>query len=130
MLGIFWCLDLLVGLPPRAPAHPAGTGKGLADRAAREELPVPIGLATTRSRRKAAERAASRAVLRQLVRHRSPTYRPEPGRILMITSTYNRGGVERQMIATASGLIQRGYDVRIMALGLLEPGTPSVEAEI
>jgi glycosyltransferase involved in cell wall biosynthesis len=48
----------------------------------------------------------------------------------MITSTYNRGGSERQMIATASGLVQRGYDVRIMALGSLEPGTPSVEADI
>ena len=48
----------------------------------------------------------------------------------MITSTFIRGGNERQMIDTASALVARGYDVRILALGLTAPGTPSMEHEI
>jgi glycosyltransferase involved in cell wall biosynthesis len=48
----------------------------------------------------------------------------------MITSTYNRGGSEQQMVATAAGLLKSGWDVRIMAQGSLQPGDPSVENEI
>jgi glycosyltransferase involved in cell wall biosynthesis len=120
MFGIFWCLDLLrsgyvlVHLPT-----PLGPKKvSLVGQLARNCLS------------RAGWRRAVGAALRRIARHRSLSYRPEPGRILMITSSYNRGGSERQMIATASGLVQRGYDVRIMALGSLEPGTPSVEADI
>jgi glycosyltransferase involved in cell wall biosynthesis len=131
MLGIFWCLDLLrsgyvlVHLPtPLGPEKVSLVGQLARNCRSRLGWQRRDPVARPRGAR------GVRDVLRQLVRHRSPTYRPEPGRILMITSTYNRGGAERQMIATASGLIQRGYDVRIMALGLLEPGTPSVEADI
>jgi glycosyltransferase involved in cell wall biosynthesis len=129
MLGIFWCLDLLRS--GYAFAHiptPLGPRKvSLAGQLARNCL-SRLG-----SRRQPALRQhaalAVRSTLRRVARHRSPCYRPEPGRILLITSTFNRGGSERQMIATAAGLIQRGYDVGIMALGL-EPGAPSVEADI
>jgi Glycosyl transferase family 2 len=131
LLGIFWCLDLLrsgyvlVHLPtPLGPEKVSLVGQLARNCRSRLGWQRRDPVARPRGAR------GVRDVLRQLVRHRSPTYRPEPGRILMITSTYNRGGAERQMIATASGLIQRGYDVRIMALGLLEPGTPSVEADI
>jgi glycosyltransferase involved in cell wall biosynthesis/GT2 family glycosyltransferase len=130
MLGIFWCLDLLragyalVHMPtPQGPEKISLIGQLATNCRSR------LGWRRLRAARPRQARGV-RDVLRQLVRHRSPTYRPEAGRILMITSTYNRGGAERQLIATASGLLQRGYDVRIMALGLLEPGTPSVEADI
>jgi glycosyltransferase involved in cell wall biosynthesis len=48
----------------------------------------------------------------------------------MITSTYNRGGAERQIVATAKGLLERGWDVRIMALGSLQRAEPSIEDEL
>ena len=130
MLGIFWCFDLMrsgyisVHMPT-----PLGPEKvSLAGQLARNCL-FRSGWRRDPAMRRRGARTV-RSALRQFTRHRSPSYRPEPGRILMITSTYNRGGSERQMIATASGLVQRGYDVRIMALGSLEPGTPSVEADI
>jgi glycosyltransferase involved in cell wall biosynthesis len=120
MLGIIWCFDLLrSGYAFVHMATPLGPKKvSLVGHLARNCLS------------RAGWRRAVGAALRRIARHRSLSYRPEPGRILMITSSYNRGGSERQMIATASGLVQRGYDVRIMALGSLEPGTPSVEADI
>jgi len=65
-----------------------------------------------------------------MARRRVPSYRPEPQRVLMITSTYNRGGSERQMVATAAGLLKCGWDVRMMAFGSLQVGDASFEEEI
>src|SRR5262249_20233691 len=67
---------------------------------------------------------------RQMARSRAPSYQPEPRRVLMITSTYNRGGSERQMVATAAGLLRLGWDVRIIAFGSLQAGDASFEEEI
>jgi glycosyltransferase involved in cell wall biosynthesis len=75
-------------------------------------------------------RKSMRSALRRMTEYSGLTYRPEPGRILMITSTYNNGGSERQLVTTASGLIERGYDVRILALGVLDPAVPDVQAEL
>src|SRR5262245_46360425 len=36
-------------------------------------------------------------------------------RILMLTSTIAKGGCERQILSTAAGLIERGYEVAIVA---------------
>ncbi len=61
---------------------------------------------------------------------RKPRYRPEAGRVLMVTADLVRGGSERQMLVTASGLLGRGYSVRMLAIARLEPGVPSFEAEM
>ena len=77
-----------------------------------------------------APRFIRREELQKLAEARNPSYSPEAKRILMITASFNRGGAERQMIATASGLVARGYDVRILALELTRPGTPTINDEI
>jgi glycosyltransferase involved in cell wall biosynthesis len=75
-------------------------------------------------------RTSVHAAVEELAKARHPSYARQPRRILMITSTFIRGGNERQMITTASALVARGYDVRILALGLTPPGTPTIEQEI
>src|SRR5262249_10584640 len=70
------------------------------------------------------------AVVQELAKSRAPSYTPNAKRILMITSTFGLGGNQRQMIITASALVGRGYDVRILALGLTAPGMPTIEQEI
>jgi glycosyltransferase involved in cell wall biosynthesis len=123
LTSIFWCLDLLKS--GYAFAH----------------IPTPLGperVALLRQLRdnvlqKCRIQARPRPLpttIRELIRFRQPTYRAEPERILMFTSTYNRGGSEKQMIATAEGLIGHGFDVHIVALGSLSASAPSVEAEI
>jgi len=74
--------------------------------------------------------AAPRAMVQALAKPRDPTYTPAHKRILMITSTFNRGGSERQMLTTASALLDAGYDVRFLALGRTGPHTPTIEHEI
>src|SRR6185437_8836288 len=49
--------------------------------------------------------------------------------VLMVTSTLVRGGCERQMLATTTGLLQRGYTVGIFTLANAPPGEPTFEAE-
>jgi asparagine synthase (glutamine-hydrolysing) len=128
--GIFWCLDLMrsgyffVHVPT-----PMGSQKALlAGQFAKNCLSRVPWLRDVASR--FYETSSVRSVFRRMVRRRGPSYRSEPGRILMISSTYNLGGSERQMLATASGLMARGYDVRMMALYPLEPGTPNIEEDI
>jgi glycosyltransferase involved in cell wall biosynthesis len=77
-----------------------------------------------------ASRISFQAAVEELATVRNPSYSPQAGRILMITSTFSRGGNERQLIATASALVAQGYDVRILALGLAAEGSPSMEHEI
>jgi glycosyltransferase involved in cell wall biosynthesis len=122
--SIFWCLDLLksgyafVHLPtPFGPQRISVIGQLARNCLAR------AGWAMT-------ARTSLHAAVAELAKPRHPSYAPNARRILMITSTFDRGGNERQMITTASALIARGYDVRILALGLTAPGTPSVEHEI
>jgi len=61
---------------------------------------------------------------------RKPRYQPEAGCVLMVTADLARGGSERQMLATASGLLGRGYGVRMLAITRLGPGVPSFEKEM
>jgi asparagine synthase (glutamine-hydrolysing) len=128
--GIFWCFDLLrsgyvfVHLP-----MPLGPRKlSLFGQLAKNCLSRVGWLNDLASR---FHRTSSvRSAFRHMARRRAPSYRNQSGRVLMITSTYSLGGSERQMLVAASGLQQRGYDVRIMALYPLEPGTPNIEDEI
>ena len=73
---------------------------------------------------------AARTKLPSLTRKRRPEYQPIPRCILMVTSTFARGGSELQMVATAEALIKRGYDVRILALWSLQPDEPDIGQEI
>lgn len=47
----------------------------------------------------------------------------------MVTEALARGGAERQMIALAHGLRQRGYDVQVFELIGTVPGQPSFASE-
>jgi asparagine synthase (glutamine-hydrolysing) len=128
--GIFWCLDLLrsgyvfVHLP-----MPLGPIKlSLFTQLAKNCLSRVGWLKDLASRFQ--QTSSVRSAFCQIARRRAPSYRYESGRVLMITSTYNLGGSERQMLVTAAGLMKRGYDVRMMALYPLESGTPNIEDEI
>jgi glycosyltransferase involved in cell wall biosynthesis len=122
--GMFWCLDLLrsghmyVHVPtswgPKRVSVLGQLMKNCTDRAALSRV-LPSSL----------DRA-----IRSLSRHRDPRYRPIAGRILMIVTTFILGGAERQMAATAIGLVDRGYDVRLIAMNPLDEGTPGVEDEL
>ena len=122
--GVFWCLDLLKS--GYAFLHfPTLFGPqriSLIEQLARNCL-ARAGCAIR-------ARTSFHAAVQELAKHRSPSYPPNAKRILMITSTFNRGGSERQMINTAAALVAHGYDVRILALGLTAPGTPTMEHEI
>ena len=124
--GIFWCLDLLKAgyafahLPsfigPRKVSVPRQLARDCLVRAGWLNLvssPRPV-----------------RSTLRKLARNRSPDYRPIPGRILMVISTFACGGAELQMLAMAAALMKRGYDVRIMALWPLGPDQPNIARDI
>jgi glycosyltransferase involved in cell wall biosynthesis len=124
VLGIFWCFDLLkagyafVHLP-----SPMGAEmKSLAVQLARNIL-GRCGVVVGSPR-------GPRPVLRELSRYRAPHYQPLPGRILMITASFIRGGSERQMVVTIAGLLQRGYDVKLIALGPTQPGDATMVEEI
>jgi asparagine synthase (glutamine-hydrolysing) len=128
--GIFWCWDLLkagyifVHIPT-----PFGPRKiSLAAQLVRNFLSRIGWLRRVASRFQ--QTSSARLAFRQMAHRRAPGYRSKSGRVLMITSTYNLGGSERQVLIAASGLLQRGYDVRIMALYPSEPGTSNIEDEV
>jgi asparagine synthase (glutamine-hydrolysing) len=128
--GIFWCFDLLrsgylfVHVP-----MPLGPIKvSLVGQLAKNCLSRVRWLQALTS--KFQQTSSARSALREMARRRPPRYRSQAGRVLMITSTYNLGGSERQMLIAASGLLQRGYEVRILALYPSEPGTPNIEGDI
>ena len=128
--GIFWCFDLLrsgyafVHMPtPLGPRRASLFGQ-----LAKHCLSRAPWLGDVASR--LFEASSARSAFRRMAGRRGPGYRSEPRRILMISSTYNLGGSERQMLATAASLMERGYDVLMMALYPLESGTPSIEHEI
>ena len=53
----------------------------------------------------------------------------KPKRVLMVISVLARGGCERQMLATVSGLISRGYEIEIFTLAPVPNGEPTFEQE-
>ena len=122
--GIFWCLDLMKSgyafvhfLTPFGPQRAFLIGQLARNCFARAGWAIGV-------------RASLEAAAQELAKPRAPGYSPRAKRILMITSNFSRGGNERQMIATASALVAHGFDVRILALGLTSPGTPTMEHEI
>jgi glycosyltransferase involved in cell wall biosynthesis len=122
--SVFWCLDLLKsGYAFLHFPTPFGPQRiSLIEQLVRNCL-TRAGWAIT-------ARMSLHAAVQELAKPRGPRYTPKAKRILMITSTFVRGGNERQMITTASALVARGYDVRILALGLTAPGKPTIEREI
>jgi glycosyltransferase involved in cell wall biosynthesis len=50
-------------------------------------------------------------------------------RVLMVISVLARGGCERQLLATARGLLERGYTIEIFKLDVGPSGDTSFEAE-
>lgn len=125
LAGAFWCTDLLrSGYVFAHIATPHGARRvwlptqligNIRDRYAPGVAPLP---------------GKPEASLKRLARRRPPSYRPEPRRVLMYAPSFNRGGSERQMIAAAAGLLQRGYEVQLLAQGRLPPGEPTMEDEI
>jgi glycosyltransferase involved in cell wall biosynthesis len=70
----------------------------------RLQLPTPISILIDRA-------AASRPNLQG--RDRRSRYLSRQKRVLMVAPGLARGGAERQILATADGLLQRGYEVEI-----------------
>jgi glycosyltransferase involved in cell wall biosynthesis len=122
--SIAWCLDLLkTGYRFLHFPTPFGPQRiSLIEQLARNCLARAGWSKTTQK--------SVQAAVEELARARHPSYAPQANRILMITSDFSRGGSERQMITTASALVARGYDVRILALGLSAVGSPTIEHEI
>ena len=56
-------------------------------------------------------------------------YSPKRKNVLLVTEALARGGAERQMIALAHGLRQRGYDVQVFELIGTVAGQPSFASE-
>ena len=58
---------------------------------------------------------------------RQSQYLPREKHVLMVTSVLARGGCERQMLATADGLIHRGYQIEIFCFGAPPPEGSFIE---
>jgi glycosyltransferase involved in cell wall biosynthesis len=58
------------------------------------------------------------------------SYRPDPRRILLVVPAFGRGGAERMMLATATGLVSRGYEVKLLAFRHVLPAEPHILDEI
>jgi glycosyltransferase involved in cell wall biosynthesis len=57
-----------------------------------------------------------------------PRYSPQQKHVLMVTSGLTRGGCERQILATADGLLRQGYQIQIFCFASL-PGEPDFANE-
>jgi glycosyltransferase involved in cell wall biosynthesis len=67
--------------------------------------------------------------------HRSPDpveapYFAKPKSVLMVTGALARGGAERQMIASANGLLREGYEVEVLELQGTVPGQSTFKDEM
>ena len=128
LAGFFWCFDLLKAgyLFAHVPTNLGPHRVLLVGLFARNIL-ARYGWRPRPSIQPNQTRASAFAGITKL---RKPRYHREASRVLMVTADLGRGGSERQMLATTSGLVDRSYDVRMLALRRLEPGVPSYEAEI
>ena len=70
------------------------------------------------------------ATVAEMAKSRRPSYQPVPGTVLMVIENLERGGTQRQLLAASSGLLGRGYDVKVFALSRLEPNIPNIEEEM
>jgi glycosyltransferase involved in cell wall biosynthesis len=61
-------------------------------------------------------------------RERQPRYLPQQKHVLMVTSGLAQDGCERQILATADGLLRQGYQIQIFCLAAL-PGEPDFANE-
>ena len=73
--------------------------------------------------------AEANSALKRLAGIRAPRYEPERDRILMVAGDLGRGGSERQMLGAASGLLRRGYDLRLIVLNPTRPEQPNFEED-
>src|SRR5262249_16121603 len=58
---------------------------------------------------------------------RQPRYMPRKKHVLMVTSSLARGGCERRMLATANGLLRRGYNVELFCFTTPDYGVNFME---
>lgn len=61
---------------------------------------------------------------------RPPSYAPVARRVLMVSENLVRGGSERQMVAAVKGLLDRGFEVKVLALTRLDGSTPTYAMEL
>jgi glycosyltransferase involved in cell wall biosynthesis len=61
-------------------------------------------------------------------REQQPRYSPQQKHVLMVTSGLTRGGCERQILATADGLLRQGYQIQIFCFAA-PPGEPDFANE-
>lgn len=73
--------------------------------------------------------AEANSAVKRLAGIRAPRYEPERDRILMVAGDLGRGGSERQMLAVASGLLRRGYDLRLIVLNPTRSEQPNFEQD-
>ena len=73
--------------------------------------------------------AEANSALKRLAGIRAPRYEPERDRILMVAGDLGRGGSERQMLGAASGLLRRGYDLRLIVLNPTRSGQPNFDED-
>ena len=129
LTGIFWCMDLLrAGYASVHELTLTGQSKTWVMQKLAINLLGRIGL--NQSVPAIPSLPEPGLALERLVRSTEPSYEPVPGRVLMVTSSFALGGSERQMVAVTSALMERGYDVRMMALSPMEPECPTVDREI
>jgi len=64
-----------------------------------------------------------------MAKSRTPSYSPLANCVLMVSENLVRGGSERQMLAAAKGLLERGFIVKLLALERLADGVSSYEAD-
>ena len=113
--SLYWCFDLLKAgyLTLHVPTH-------LGPR--KTTLPSQLisnVLARLRHQQNALDcpgDAKTNSALKRLAKVRTPRYEPARNSILMVAGDVGCGGSERQMFAVASGLLKRGYEVRLVVL--------------
>ena len=122
--GMLWCLDLLKAgyihahVPTdRGPKKVSVLGQVARNIAERAALNLVLPTSWDRTFRKLSQR-------------RNLGYRPVAGRVLMIVPSFMLGGAERQMVAAATGLVRRGYDVCVLAINPIDDDIPNVEDEL
>lgn len=128
MTGIFWCFDLLKAgyLFAYIPTN-LGLHRVLLPRLLAQNVLKRLGWHPASLLRSSTILSAAFA---GIAKSRKPRYRPEPDRVLIVTTSLSRGGSERQMVGTISELLHRGYDVKVLTLDRLEPGVPSFAEEM
>ena len=119
--GIYWCMDLI------------GAGyfyAHLPTQQGTRRVTLPAQLMRNLLTRLGWRQSFKATLAPKLApRHRPHHYQPVPARVLMLSAELAQGGAERQMLVTAKGLVQRGYDVQMIAFDKTAPKVPTFREE-